>query len=76
MSKILDTIDSPQDLKKLPIEKLPELGKEIRDKLLDTISKTVGHLSSNLVVVELTLAMHYIFNSPEDKFIWDVGHQS
>ena len=76
MSKILDTIDSPQDLKRLPIEKLPELGKEIRDKLLDTISKTGGHLSSNLGVVELTLAMHYIFNSPEDKFIWDVGHQS
>ena len=76
MSKILDTIDSPQDLKQLPIEKLPELGKEIRDKLLDTISKTGGHLSSNLGVVELTLAMHYIFNSPEDKFIWDVGHQS
>ena len=76
MSKILDTIDSPQDLKKLPIDKLPELGKEIRDKLLDTISKTGGHLSSNLGVVELTLAMHYIFNSPEDKFIWDVGHQS
>ena len=76
MSKILETIDSPQDLKKLPIEKLPELGKEIRDKLLDTISKTGGHLSSNLGVVELTLAMHYIFNSPEDKFIWDVGHQS
>ena len=55
MSKILDTIDSPQDLKQLPIEKLPELGKEIRDKLLDTISKTGGHLSSNLGVVELSL---------------------
>ena len=76
MSKLLDSVDSPQDLKKIPVEKLPELAKEIRDMLLDTISKTGGHLSSNLGVVELTLAMHYVFNSPIDKFIWDVGHQS
>ena len=76
MSKLLDSIDSPQDLKNIPVEKLPELAKEIRDMLLDTISKTGGHLSSNLGVVELTLAMHYVFNSPVDKFVWDVGHQS
>ena len=76
MSKLLDSVDSPQDLKNIPVEKLPELAKEIRDMLLDTISKTGGHLSSNLGVVELTLAMHYVFNSPIDKFIWDVGHQS
>ena len=76
MSKFLDSVDSPQDLKKIPVEKLPELAKEIRDMLLDTISKTGGHLSSNLGVVELTLAMHYVFNSPIDKFVWDVGHQS
>ena len=76
MSKLLDSVDSPQDLKKIPVEKLPELAKEIRDMLLDTISKTGGHLSSNLGVVELTLAMHYVFNSPIDKFVWDVGHQS
>ena len=76
MSKLLDSIDSPQDLKNIPVEKLPELAKEIRDMLLDTISKTGGHLSSNLGVVELTLAMHYVFNSPKDKFVWDVGHQS
>ena len=76
MSKLLDSIDSPQDLKNIPVEKLPELAKEIRDMLLDTISKTGGHLSSNLGVVELTLAMHYVFNSPIDKFVWDVGHQS
>ena len=56
MTKLLDKIDSPQDLKNIPIEKLPELAKEIRDKLLDTISKTGGHLSSNLGVVELTMA--------------------
>ena len=76
MSKLLDSIDSPQDLKNIPVEKLPKLAKEIRDMLLDTISKTGGHLSSNLGVVELTLAMHYVFNSPKDKFVWDVGHQS
>ena len=76
MNKLLDSVDSPQDLKKIPVEKLPELAKEIRDMLLDTISKTGGHLSSNLGVVELTLAMHYVFNSPIDKFVWDVGHQS
>ena len=76
MSKLLNSIDSPQDLKNIPVEKLPELAKEIRDMLLDTISKTGGHLSSNLGVVELTLAMHYVFNSPIDKFVWDVGHQS
>ena len=76
MSKLLDSIDSPQDLKNIPVEKLPKLAKEIRDMLLDTISKTGGHLSSNLGVVELTLAMHYVFNSPMDKFVWDVGHQS
>ena len=76
MSKLLDSVDSPQDLKNIPVEKLPELAKEIRDMLLDTISKTGGHLSSNLGVVELTLAMHYVFNSPKDKFVWDVGHQS
>ena len=76
MSKLLDIVDSPQDLKNLPVDKLPDLAREIRDMLLDTISKTGGHLSSNLGVVELTMAMHYVFNSPKDKFVWDVGHQS
>lgn len=77
MSKFfLDKIDSPQDLKNIPIQQLPKVAKEIRDMLLDTISKTGGHLSSNLGVVELTMAMHYVFNSPVDKFVWDVGHQS
>lgn len=63
-------------MKKVPLEDLPQLAKEIRDTLLETISQSGGHLSSNLGVVELTLAMHYVFNSPKDKFIWDVGHQS
>jgi 1-deoxy-D-xylulose-5-phosphate synthase len=76
MSKFLSRVDSPADLKKLSIEELPLLAREIRDMLLEGISETGGHLSSNLGVVELTLAMHYVFNSPDDKFIWDVGHQS
>ncbi len=76
MSKFLSRINSPTDLKKLSVEELPFLAREIRDMLLETISETGGHLSSNLGVVELTLAMHYVFNSPKDKFVWDVGHQS
>ncbi len=76
MSKFLSGIDSPEDLKKLSVEELPLLAREIRDKLLETISETGGHLSSNLGVVELTMAMHYVFDSPKDKFVWDVGHQS
>ena len=76
MSKFLSGIDSPQDLKKLSVEELPLLAREIRDTLLETISETGGHLSSNLGVVELTMAMHYVFDSPKDKFVWDVGHQS
>jgi len=76
MSKILDRIQSPDDLKKVPREDLPQLAGEIRDTLLQTISKTGGHLGSNLGVVELTMALHYVFDSPKDKLIWDVGHQS
>jgi 1-deoxy-D-xylulose-5-phosphate synthase len=76
MSKFLSRIDSPEDLKKLSVEELPLLAREIRDMLLETISETGGHLSSNLGVVELTMAMHYVFDSPKDKIVWDVGHQS
>lgn len=76
MSKFLSGIKSPKDLKSLKREELPVLALEIRDKLLETVSKTGGHLGSNLGVVELTLALHYVFDSPRDKFIWDVGHQS
>jgi 1-deoxy-D-xylulose-5-phosphate synthase len=74
--KILETINSPCDLKKLKKEELPNLAQEIREEIIDVISKNGGHLSSNLGVVDLTLAMHYVFNSPEDKIIWDVGHQA
>jgi len=75
MAKILDEIDSPQDLKKVPEEKLPALAHEIRSFILEVVSKNGGHLASNLGVVELTIALHYVFDSPKDKIIWDVGHQ-
>ncbi len=73
---ILDRIDCPTDLKKLSITELTALAEEIRAFLIENVSKTGGHLAPNLGVVELTMAMHYVFNSPQDKFIWDVGHQS
>ena len=76
MSHFLESINSPTDLKKLRKEDLPDLAEEIRERLLAVISKTGGHLGSNLGIVELTLALHYVFDSPIDKFVWDVGHQS
>jgi 1-deoxy-D-xylulose-5-phosphate synthase len=72
---LLDNIQSPADLKKLSIEELPALAAEIRQVLIDTVSQTGGHLASNLGVVELTIALHYVFNMPKDKMVWDVGHQ-
>jgi 1-deoxy-D-xylulose-5-phosphate synthase len=76
MYKILETINDPADLKKLSVEKLSTLAGEIRQFLLENLSQTGGHLSSNLGAVELTLALHYCFDSPKDRFIWDVGHQA
>jgi 1-deoxy-D-xylulose-5-phosphate synthase len=76
MSQFLKNINSPVDVKKLKKEDLPKLAEEIREALLQGISKTGGHLGSNMGIVELTLAMHYVFDSPVDKFVWDVGHQS
>jgi len=73
--KLLDSIHSPQDLKKLPLEKLPQVATEIRALILDVVSKNGGHLASNLGAVELTMALHYVFDSPRDTIIWDVGHQ-
>ncbi len=74
--KILDTIHSPRDLDRLSESDLNLLAKEIREFLVESISKTGGHLASNLGVVELTLAIHRVFDSPYDKIVWDVGHQS
>lgn len=72
----LDALDLPYDLKKLDIDQCKQLCGEIRDILVETVSKNGGHLASNLGVVELTMAIHRAFNSPEDKIVWDVGHQS
>lgn len=76
MYQYLSKIDSPNDLKKLNNREVQILADEIRSFLIDSVSKTGGHLASNLGVVELTLALHTVFNSPDDKIIWDVGHQA
>src|SRR5579883_708526 len=76
MSSWLGDIHSPRDLKKMPIEELPQLASEIRQMIIDVLSINGGHLASNLGIVELTIAMHYVFNSPDDKFIFDVSHQT
>lgn len=73
---LLEKINSPADLKKLAPEQLPELAEEVRRFLLETVSNTGGHLGSNLGTVELTIALHYCFDSPTDKIVWDVGHQA
>ncbi len=75
MRRILDGIDNPGDLKKLSVKDLSRVAKEIRSLIIDVVSKHGGHLASNLGVVELTLALHYVFDTPRDKIIWDVGHQ-
>jgi 1-deoxy-D-xylulose-5-phosphate synthase len=76
MSALLDKIDSPSDLKTLGQAELEQLAREIRELLIQRVSLNGGHLASNLGVVELTIALHRVFNSPEDKIVWDVGHQS
>ncbi|HJV51574.1 MAG TPA: 1-deoxy-D-xylulose-5-phosphate synthase N-terminal domain-containing protein, partial [Noviherbaspirillum sp.] len=73
---LLKLIDSPADLRRLPRTQLKPLADELRAFLLDSVSKTGGHLSSNLGTVELTIALHYVFNTPEDRIVWDVGHQT
>ena len=76
MTKVLDQIHTSQDIKKLDPEELERLCHEIREEILSVVSKTGGHLASNLGVVELTTVLHYVFDFPRDKLIWDVGHQS
>ena len=73
---ILDRISSPEDLRKIPEKEIPQLAREIRDYLIETVTKTGGHLASNLGVVELTVALHRVFDTPNDRLIFDVGHQS
>ncbi len=76
MYALLNTINSPQQLRELDRKKLPELAAELRAFLIESVSQTGGHLSSNLGVVELTIALHYIYNTPDDRLVWDVGHQT
>ena len=73
---LLARVDSPADLRTLDREKLPQLADELRQFILNAVSRTGGHLSSNLGTVELTIALHYVFNTPHDRLVWDVGHQS
>jgi 1-deoxy-D-xylulose-5-phosphate synthase len=74
--RYLSRIDSPADLKKVPREELPRVAEELRDYLISVVSKVGGHLASSLGTVELTLALHYLFDTPKDKIVWDVGHQA
>ncbi|MBP9713556.1 MAG: 1-deoxy-D-xylulose-5-phosphate synthase [Sterolibacterium sp.] len=73
---LLDTITSPADLRRLPAHELPQIAQELRAFLIESVARTGGHLSSNLGTVELTIALHHVFNTPEDRLVWDVGHQT
>ena len=73
---LLDTVSNPAELRQLERKQLPQLAQELREFLIESVSKTGGHLSSNLGTVELTIALHYVFNTPEDRIVWDVGHQT
>ena len=76
MTTLLPSINDPADLRRVPRSQLGGLADELRAYVLNSVSRTGGHLSSNLGTVELTIALHYVFNTPEDRLIWDVGHQS
>ena len=73
---VLSSIQSPHDIRGLGLAELESLAAELRDVIIDTVAATGGHLAPSLGVVELTLALHYVFNTPHDKLIWDVGHQA
>ena len=73
---LLSTIDSPADLRRLPQEKLPTVCSELRSFLIDSLSRNPGHFASSMGAVELTVALHYVFNTPYDRIVWDVGHQA
>jgi 1-deoxy-D-xylulose-5-phosphate synthase len=76
MYPLLEAIDNPEDLRALDLKQLPQLAEELRAFLVESVSRTGGHLSSNLGTVELTIALHYVFNTPSDRLVWDVGHQT
>ena len=73
---LLQSIDTPDDLRHLSADKLPEVCKELRQKIIDELSCNPGHFGSSLGVIELTVALHYVFNTPYDRIVWDVGHQA
>ena len=76
MARLLDSINSPADVKKIPVDDLPQLAQEIREELISVLAKTGGHLGPNLGVVELTIALHAVFDTPKDSFVFDVSHQA
>ena len=76
MDRLLEKIKAPSDLRRLREDQLPQLAKEVRDLILGSVSQTGGHLSSNLGTVELAIALHYVFDTPRDRLVWDVGHQT
>jgi len=76
MYSLLESINSPEDLRRMERKQLPQLAEELRAFLVESVSKTGGHLSSNLGTVELTIALHYVYDTPQDKLVWDVGHQT
>lgn len=76
ITDILKSIHSPEELRKLPIKQLPELAKELRQFIIQIVAAKEGHLGASLGVVELTIALHYVFNTPKDLLVWDVGHQA
>ena len=76
MARFLDKINDPSDLRRLDRDQLQQLARELHDFLLKSVSQTGGHLSSNLGTVELTIALHYVFDTPRDRLVWDVGHQT
>ena len=73
--KLLDKINFPSDLRKVEKKQLNQVSEELRTELIDVVSETGGHLGAGLGVVEMTVALHYVFNTPKDKLVWDVGHQ-
>ena len=76
MYELLKTVNSPAELRALERRQLGQLGEELRAYIIESVSQTGGHLSSNLGTVELTIALHYVFDTPHDRLVWDVGHQT
>ena len=74
--RLLNQIKYPSDLRKLTIEQLPQVCQELREDIIEEVSANPGHFASSLGVVEITVALHYVFNTPEDRIVWDVGHQA